>query len=323
MKPWSQLTGIAGLVLGSLALPLCCARERPAAGTGRQFALTAFVSILPQAYVVERIGGNRVAVKVLLPPGQRPETYAPTAKRMAELARTDVYLRIGVPFENVLLPKIENTMKNLRVVDTRRGIQLRRMEETGGHSPCDGHHDDDDQNGHTIADADHHHHHHAGGDDPHVWLDPALVIRQAQTVHDVLAQLDPAGAAAYAVNFRALKTDLEAVYSRLKAALSPLRGREIFVYHPAYGYFADAFGLRQIAVETGGKKPSARQISRLIRMARDRNVRVIFVQPQFSHKSAEVIAKSIGGSVIALDPLAPDYIRNMEHMAEQINQALR
>ena len=102
-----------------------------------------------------------------------------------------------------------------------------------------------------------------------------------------------------------------------------MEGRSFFVFHPSFGYFADDYGLEQVAVETGGSEPSARQLARLIREARDAEVRVIFVQPQFSRKSAETIASEIGGAVVPIDPLARDYIENLERMARAVEEGLR
>ncbi|MEF3169533.1 MAG: zinc ABC transporter substrate-binding protein [Deltaproteobacteria bacterium] len=80
-----------------------------------------FVSIPPQAYFVNRIGGERVNVTVLLAPGENPSTFSPSPQEMAELARADLFFRTGVPFENVLMPKIASAMPGLKVVDTRQG----------------------------------------------------------------------------------------------------------------------------------------------------------------------------------------------------------
>jgi zinc transport system substrate-binding protein len=119
-----------------------------------------------------------------------------------------------------------------------------------------------------------------------------------------------------------VEEDLDRLDARLRESLAPLKGRDFFVYHPAFGYFADAYGLRQIPVEIEGKEPTARQLARLIDRARAEGVRVIFVQPQFSAKSAQAIATAIGGSVIPLDDLAKDYLANLAAMAEKVRGAL-
>ena len=277
--------------------------ERPAGDR----AIRAFASILPQAYFVQRVGGDRVEVDVLVQPGQSPSTYSPTAKQMAKLTKSQVLFCIGVPFEKALLGKIGDTMKELLIVDT--AASLRTLE---GES-----HDDEEED-----DGDGHEHHHHGETDPHTWLSPPLVQQQAKVICDAMVRLDPEGKAVYETNLKAFTNDLEDLHQRITKALAPVKGRELFVFHPAYGYFANTYGLRQVAVETGGKEPSARQLVQLIRKARKQGAKVLFVQPQFSRKSAETIAKSIRGAVVPLDPLARDYIGNLEEMARKVVEAL-
>ena len=257
--------------------------------------LAVFVSIQPQAYFVERIGGGRVRPQVLVRPGESPATYALTPKRLAALAKAKVLFRIGVPFEDALVPRIARIMPGLHVVDTRQGIRLRKME------------------------ARHHSH---GGLDPHIWLSPVLVQRQAKTIFEALVRLDPKGQAGYLANYRAFVRDLDALHRRITRVLAPLRGKKLFVYHPAYGYFAETYGLIQVPVQIEGKEPTAKELARLIGMAKAQDVKVVFVQPQFSTERAEAIASAIGGAVVALDPLAKDYIRNLEEMAAKVEQAL-
>lgn len=259
-----------------------------------------FVSILPQAFFVEQIGGERVTVDVLVLPGQSPATYAPTPKQMAKLARAKVFFRTGVAFENGFMPKIQNSMDNLLIVDFREGLDLETMES------------------HQHADI----HHHDNELDPHIWLDPMLVKQQAVIIRDTLTRLDPAGKILYHKNFVTFSKELDRLHAKLSQALIPVKGKTFFVFHPAFGYFAKAYGLKQVAVETGGKKPSGRHLARLIESARAKDVRVIFVQPQFSRKSAETIARAIDGMVVAIDPVAKDYFSNMEKIAREVGLGL-
>lgn len=259
-----------------------------------------FVSILPQAFFVEKIGGDRVEVDVLVQPGQSPHTYAPTPRQMGRLAEARVYFRIGVAFENAFIPKLENSMPGVPIVDTRQGIDL---EKITGH---DG--EDDQDHGEEL--------------DPHIWLNPLLVKKQAEIIKNTLAQLDPDGQPLYEKNFTAFTADLDALHARLTKALAHLHGKSFFVFHPAFGYFAKAYGLKQIAVQTGGNAPSARHLAGLIESAKKNGVRVLFVQPQFSQKSAETVARAINGVVVALDPLARDYFTNMTRIAAALEKAL-
>jgi len=258
-----------------------------------------FVSILPQVFFVEKIGGDRVEVDVLVQPGQSPHTYAPSPRQMGKLAKAKVYFRIGVPFENAFIPKIESSLPHLLIVDTRQGISLEKIEEHG-------------EEGHD----------HGEELDPHIWLDPQLAKKQAEIIKNTLIQLDPEGRTLYENNFTIFSAELDALHERLSKALAPFRGKSFFVFHPAFGYFARAYGLKQIAVETGGTAPSARHLTGLIQSARQNDVKILFVQPQFSKKSAQTVAQAIGGTVVSLDPLAEDYFANMNSIALTLENAL-
>jgi zinc transport system substrate-binding protein len=284
----------AQLLILLLALSAGCSRGPQTAGDAR---LGVFVSIPPQAYFVDRVGGERVRTEALVRPGQDAHTYDPTPRQVAGLARARVYFRIGFPFEKALIPRLESTVPELLIVDTRQGINLR---------PIEGEDDHGEQ----------------GGQDPHIWMSPTLVKRQVQTIRDSLIRLDPAGETEYRANAERFISDLERVRSRIAEALAPLRGRKLLVYHPAFGYFADEFGLKQVPVENAGKEPTSRQLARLIDLARTGGIKVVFVQPQLSQAGARAVAEAIGGAVMPLDDLAYDYINNLETMAGRIREAL-
>lgn len=296
-------------------------------GTETSGKVRVFVSILPEKYFVERIGGDNVIARVLVGPGQSPATYEPTPRQMAELSQSRVFFRIGVPFEDSLMPKIQSTFKDLTVVDTRKGIALRKMESDVEHHG----HEADEAHGHAEKggdeadkheDREHGHDHIAGAPDPHIWLDPIRVKTVARNICDALVRVDPSRAAVYRKNLKAFRDDLDRVNAQIARALAPIKGKELFVFHPAYGYFADRYGLKQVAVEIGGKEPSAKQLSSLIDKARHDHVKVIFVQPQFDMKYAKTIANATGAAVVSLDPLAADYIKNLQDMATKVESAL-
>lgn len=292
----------------ALGLLLCAAGAAWAhAETSEPKRIPAFVSILPQKYFVERVGGDRVDVSVLVGPGRSPATYEPTPRQMSDLAAAHVFFRIGVPFEKSLMPKIRSLQDDLVIVDLRKGIELRRLRSEHDH-------------GDHEAEGDHSHE--SGAPDPHIWLDPVLVKTQAETIRNALSRIDPAHAEIYEKNLKAFQADLDRINARIAEVLAPLKGKTVFVFHPAYGYFTDRYGLKQKAVETGGKEPSAKQLANLIDEAKRSNVKVIFVQPQFDQQNAKTIAKAIGGAVVSLDPLASDYLENLRGMASKIEEAL-
>jgi len=280
-----------------------CGKSLERAGvTGK---MNVFVTVPPQAYFAKRLAGNRAEVHTLVPPGQDPHTYTATPKEMAELAQAKIYFRVGLPVEEGLLPKIQSANPGLRVVDTRQGIVLRKLEYPEEH-PSSGDHE-------PKAESEL---------DPHIWMSPVLAKTQAATMTEALMEADPAGKAIYEQNYSALAADLEELDAHLRKVLAPVKGRELFVFHPAYGYFAREYGLKQIAVETGGKSPSAKQVAALIAAAKARGVKIIFVQPQFSQTRAQAVAEAIGGAVLSLDDLSEDYLTNLTTVAEAVAAAL-
>ena len=266
--------------------------------------LSVVVSILPQAFIVERIGGSHVSLEVLVKPGVSPATYAPTPSQIQTLSQADVYFHIGVPFENKFLPTIREMLPSLQIVDMRTNIELR--EASAEHHEHHDHHD--------CAAVD--------GKDPHIWLDPHLVKIQAATVSATLSEHLPEQRSVFEANLAQLESDLDALDREIKAILGHFQGRSFFVFHPAYGYFADAYGLEQRAFEVEGKAPTPKQMEDLIERARQNNIRALFVQPQFATANAQVIANEIGADLVFLDPLSKDYITNLREMAQRIAEGL-
>ena len=272
--------------------------------------LTIFVSIKPQEYFVKRITGDRVNVYTLLPPGNTPETFAPSARQMAALSNAQLYFRIGVPYEDAILPKIESRMKSLKVIDTRKGIKLLDMRRHQFVNLIPQEKDSEDL------------HEEEEGRDPHIWLSPLLVKIQAHTILDALTDIDPVNKQFYVDNYKKFIDDLDKLNKELTKVLAPEKGKTLMVFHPAWGYFADNYGLKQQAIEIEGKSPSARQLAVIIDKAKKEKIKVIFVQPQISPALVSKIAKSINATVVPIDPLAYDYIKNMKSIADIVAKSL-
>lgn len=282
------------------------------------------VSILPQAYFVERVGGECVEVEVLVGEGQSPHLYRATPRQMVRIGQSKLYFTIGVECERALVPRLRKMFPELKLVDTRAGVPLRRFARARGHRHDHEHgdhaHDRGEEHGAPTGAAKPEP---GGAVDPHIWLSPKLVKIQAQTICDALCEADPDRADAYRRNLAAFQVDLDRVHDEIAKALAPLEGREVYVYHPAFGYFLDEFGLEQVPVEIEGKSPAPRQLVQLIEEAKAGGVRVVFVQAQFSRKSAAAVAEAIGGAVVAVDPLARDYLDNLRRMAAALRKALK
>jgi len=281
--------------------------------------LPVFVSILPQQYFVQQIGKDLVDVQVMVKPGANPATYEPSPQQMVDLSKTKVYFAIGVPFENAWLGRIADSNPNMRVIHTERGIEKLAMKAHHHHDDPAEHHDGEH---HGEAAHDEGHHEHAALD-PHIWLSPPLVKIQARNILTALQDADPAHRSVYEANFKAFTARIDQLDTDLKNILAGKKGLQFMVFHPAWGYFAHAYGLKQLPIEIEGKDPKPAQLKALIQHAREDGIKMIFVQPQFSSQSAEVVAREIDGQVAFVDPLAEDWMANLRQVAVKFQAALK
>ncbi len=293
------MSSVRELALLSLLSLLSCATAGCGGdgGGGDPEGLDVVVSIEPQRWLVERVGGDRVRVTAMVPPGQSPHGYEPVPGQLVEVARADLYLAVGtgVEFEITHLAALKEQAPRMTVVETAADVRLR----TWAHE----------------CDHDHDHDHDHGVQDPHVWLAPANLRTMAGQVLDALATADPAGAEGYRQRAMALDAELDALDGELRTRLAPRRGAAFLVVHPSWGYFADAYGLRQLAVEQGGQQPGPAGLAAVIDQARREGVDTVFVAPQFDASSAQVIATEIGGLVVTADPLAGDVPAQLRALA--------
>jgi len=293
------------------------------------------VSIAPQAYFAKRVGGDRIAVSVMVPAGADAHTFEPKPSQMAALQKARLYFAVGIDFEAAWLPRFAAASPGMAIVRTdEKIVKIAMVPHAHDHdadTPDAGHDHaaDTPEVGHDHAadkaESGHGHGHGHEGLDPHVWLSPAQVKIQATAMRDALIIADPAGADAYRAGYDALAADLGALNAKLTgifAQLPPER-RKFMVFHPAWGYFARQYGLTQEAVEREGKEPGPGELAAVIDEAKKDGVRVIFVQPQFSTRNADVVAKAIGGAVVAVDPMAGDWLANMEKVAAAFQAAMK
>jgi zinc transport system substrate-binding protein len=284
---------------------------------GAEEPVSVVVSVVPQATFVSRIGGEHVEVQALVQPGQSPHAYEPTGRQIAAFADADLYVRIGVGFEDAWLPRLLAANPALRVLDAREGVtMLGHGDEGQPQAEGDGETRDPIAADHTDH-ADHDH----GDVDPHVWTSPRRVKIIGARIRDALSELAPSRAADFDSNYGRFAADLDALDVAISARLAGLENRTFMVYHPAWGYFADDYGLEQVAIERAGKEPGARALSELVEQARRQRIRTVFVEPQFNPASAEQLAREIGGEVVVIDPLASNYFANMMAVAERIATA--
>ena len=262
------------------------------------------VGIDPQLYFVKQLGGDLVTVTSLLPSGSFHGVYEPNAAQMKKLSEAQMFVRSRVEYEEAWWSKIQAANQEMLVVDATAGIEFLK-----GHH----HHDEQDAEEDETKEA---------GDDPHVWLSPRLAKMQIENIYQGLITVDPENEAAYASNKNGLLKAVDELDRKIRAQLAELETRTFMVFHPAWSYFAAEYDLKQIAIEAEGKEPSAAELAEFIKIAQEEQVKVIFVQPQTSSRTANIIAKQIGAKVELLDPMSADWLKNLRRTAEALSSAL-
>ena len=306
--------------------------------------LPVFVTILPQKYFVQQIGKDLVDVQVMVQPGADPHTYEPKPQQMVAISKANLYFAIGIEFEDANLEKIVSTNPDLKVIHTDHGIEKIAMEaHHHDDDHTEEHHEGEHDDAHSEHEKDEHHeaehddekkehhdevaheedHHEHEGLDPHIWLSPPLVKMQARTILTALQEADPANKSTYEANFNEFIGRIDQLDANLKKIFAGKKGLQFMVFHPSWGYFAHAYELEQMPIEVEGKDPKPAQLKELIEHAREKGVKVIFVQPQFSTKSADLVAREIGGQIAFVDPLAEDWMANLREVADKFESALK
>ena len=296
-------------------LTLCVLFLSPGLAAARP--LQVMVSILPQQYFAERIGGDLAQVTVMVEPGGDPHVYEPKPQQMVALSRADLYLAVGVTFEDVWLSRFQDANPDMLVVHTDAGVDKLPMAE----HHHEGGHEEDAHQGAEEAGAEHHEH---GILDPHIWLAPSTARVMAENILHGLEAADPDNAAAYQANFEVLSQEIAALDQEIRAVFAPIpeQDRRFLVFHPAWGYFAHEYGLTQLPVEVSGREPSPGELAAIIHLAEEHAIPVIFVQPQMSERTAQTIAGEINARVAVLDPLAPNWADNLRAAAQAFATAM-
>jgi zinc transport system substrate-binding protein len=244
-------------------------------------------TVLPLGHFVRKVAGDLVSVEVLIPPGASPATYEPTIRQMAALQDASLLVKVGhphFPFERAWLDRLLEDRRDLKVVSGAQGLPL-------------------------------------SGEDPHVWVSPANVRKMTESIARALVEMLPEHREDVETRRDAFLEEIATLDRELRSSLGPYRGRKFLVFHPAWGHFAEAYGIRQISIEHEEKEPGPKELAHLVELARQESVRVVFIQPQFNRASAELVAGEIGARVVVVDPLAPDWADNLRNVAHAFREA--
>lgn len=247
------------------------------------------VSIYPLRDIVQQVGGDRVNVNFMVPPGASPHTFEPTASDMTKISKSKLFIIIGSGLEFWADKALKAARgKNTRIIVLSKGMKL--LHEKPDHEEHGGHHDNETA-------------------DPHIWLDPLIVKDMAQEIADTLAEIDPVNRSYYMGKVVSFKKELDQLHTEITESIKTFRTRGYVTFHPAWNYFSRRYGLNVLGVieESPGKEASPKHIAGIIRAIRHSGAKAVFAEPQFNPKIAEVIAKEAGARVLFLDPIgSPD-----------------
>ena len=282
-------------LLLSAALSGCISPEEPPGAVSQNHSspgdrIKVAATIAPLADLVKAVGGDRVDVTVVVPPGAEPHTFEPTPSLMVKLSQADLYVMNGAGLE-FWMDQLLQSSGNLRIVDSSLGIEL--LQEDGKET------------------------------NPHIWLSLRNAAIQVENICSGLSDLDPDSRDYYIQNREDYLSKLHALDEQFNRSFSNVSTPVFIVHHPAWSYFARDYSLEQIPLLEEEKEPGPRYLSQVIDLARERNITTVFVEPQFNPKAAEVIAREMSARLISLDPLAPDYLENMRYAGREIAQSMQ
>jgi len=291
------LTNLRPLAVALVVMGLsgCSSANPPSSDQSSQIPIS--VSIEPQKYFVEKIGGDNVAVNVMIAPGVDPHTYEPKPEQLKQLSKTRAYFTVGVSLEDAWKDRLQSVNPKMLVVDTSKGVEKLPLEE-------------------------HEHEHEHGSLDPHIWLSPKRVKLQAETIYQTLVQIDPQNQAKYQANLEGFIQEIKTLDQDIQENLQNVKSRKFIVFHPEWGYFAKDYGLEMVSIEVEGNEPSASELADLIKSAKAEKIKVIFAQPEFSTKSSQTIAKEIDGQVMTISAFSPDWSNNLRQVSKKMSEVL-
>lgn len=255
------------------------------------------VTIEPQRYFAKAIAGDNFDIVCMVPKGTSPENYDPTPQQLVALGKSNAYLRIGyIGFEQVWMDRMMENTAHLQVFDTSKDIDF----------ILDTHH------GHSCSE-------HSKGIEPHIWTSPANAQIIARNTYHAISQLDSKNKEYYFNRYDSLCNKIAETDTIIRNILSKNpKNKAFMIYHPALSYFARDYSIQQLAIEDNGKEPSPSYLKELIDYSKEQNVKIIFVQPEFDQRNAEVIAREINARIVPIDPLNPDWSNEMIQIAHAL-----
>lgn len=292
--------------------------------TNNNDALTVYTTVYPLMYLAEEIGGDLIDVKSVYPANADEHSFEPSQKEIIDMAESDLFLYIGYNLEG-FVKKAEPILEDEGVKVTAIGEQIdidieSHSEEDHDHSE-EGH---DDHEGHDHGDVD-----------PHVWLDPNLMIQMAEQVKNELTELLPEKESYFEENYKQTAEKMKDLDADFKQMVEESAKDEIIVSHAAYGYWEARYGIEQLAVAglSSSSEPSQKQLTELLKTAKEHDIEYVLFEQNVPSKLTETIQKEIGAKSLTIHNLSvltsedmengEDYVSLMEHNIATLKEALQ
>ncbi len=293
----SKTKGLYALLITLLSIILCATSCHSGSGKQAGHRGRVTVSIAPQAWAVEAIGGDRIEVSTLIPQGANPESYEPTMAQMLKLNEGDAWLSLGgLGFEGKVLERVNGAGGSLRVIDVSQGVELLHGTHEHGDGP----------------------HHHEGDADPHIWSSVKNMRLIADNSCKALIEIDPSNKDYYMARLDSLNLVLDSLDREIVSTLQGSGAKRFVVWHPSLSYFARDYGLEQIALGMDNKELSAGALRDKIDHASRGEQVALLIQRDYDSRLADVVNKEIEARVGYINPLNPDWRGEMLSTARAI-----
>lgn len=295
MKRFFSAVGALLLCLAVLTSCASSAEQTSASSSALKAKPVIAVTIVPEATFVKAVCGDLAEVITAVPPGYSPETYEPTPKQKEDLARARLYFAVGVPVEEASILPAAADIKTLKVVRLQDAVAKQYADRKFP----------------------------SGERDPHIWLSPKRAKVMVEAIAQECGGLDPQNKDQYEKNAQSYLKQLDTLDSDLKQTFSMVGNKNFLVFHPAFGYLAQDYGLTMYSLEEEGKEATPQHLQEMFDLAKKQKIKAVFYQEEIDSKQSKAFAEEIGGKTVELSPLAPDYIDNLKKMADTMAEAMK
>lgn len=295
-----KIMTLSVLIILSLSLVACNSKKSEVNPVGNTDKLTIYTTIYPIQFITERIGGKYVTTKNIVPPGSDAHSIEIKTKTMIEVAESGLFIHTGTGLEG-FVDSVANAVKKKDVLMVNATKNINLLSSNNEEENQDG----EDEHGEELD------------VDPHFWLDPKKSLVAAENIKNALVQLSPENKEEFEKNFLTLKSEFEALDAEFKNMVNQSKNKTFLVSHSAYGYWEDAYGLKQIGISglSPSDEPSQKHLKMIIDLVRDNHLEYIFFEENITNKVAEIVKKETNTKTLTLqnlESLTEENIKNNE-----------